>query len=382
MIELKPGNGGYGLEAYDTNTGKYASNVSVSLEDEDTGEKYNFSNFKDFLKQIYGNQFLQTYEEDEEFRKMIHEYKGENGIWQTWEKLLTQEVNRLNAEEEARNTNVEFYATATEVADNAHKFFTKELIDEMFEKNLFSVGTLNYTKDGSGSGGCNGIAELFRIARYGKTKMKPITEQEFYDKCGVFATTNMDDDYQSLYNRIQEVIASKNKCIPIYRGMRMHDLTKDKIALASHYKTDFHPSESIYFTGSGYYGSVIYMSGSQSYVSDWGYAYNKKYLHAYVELNDEYKIAFCPSSQHGNQQMELFKRYEYKTFVRNLETSMKNMGYNSRQINDVSRNVENQIKYNVGFVAMLFGYDGLCGEDGQFDQLNMAKIKCVDEGWF
>lgn len=380
MIELKPGNGGYGLEAYDTTTGKYASNVSVSLEDEDTGQKYNFSNFKDFLKQIYGNQFLQTYEEDEEFRKMIHDYKGENGIWQTWETLLRQEVDRLNAEEEARNTNVEFYATAMEVANNAHKFFTKELIDEMFEKDVFLFG-LSYKKDGTGSS-CNGIAELFRIARYGKTKMKPITRQEFDEKCGIFAENEIYGDYDELYERIQEVKASENKCIPIYRGMRIHNITDDKIALASHYKTDFHSKESIYFTGSGYYGSVIYMSASKSYVSDYGYAYNKNYLNAYVELNDDYKIAFCPNSYTGNKQMENFKKYESKIFIRNLENSMKNMGYSQSQISEVSGNVYAQIEDNVGFIAMLFGYDGICGEDGQFDQLNMSKVKCVDEGWF
>ena len=379
MIELKPGNGGYGLEAYDTTNGQYASNVSVSFETKD-GQKYSFSNFKEFLKTIGGNDYLNYYEEDEDFRKIVHETK--DGPWAFYEKLLRQEVDRLNAEESARlNNNVEFYATAMEVANNAHKFFTKELIDEMFEKDVFLFGNLDYNKDGSSEGSCNGIAELFRIARYGNTKMKPITRQEFDEKCGIFAKTDVSHDYSGVYNRIQEVKSSPNKCMPIYRGMSIYDVNKDKTALTSHYKTDFSPSESIYFTGGGYYNSVIYMSASTSYVED-NYAYNGLYLHAYVELNDDYKIAFCPNSYHGNQQMENFRNYEFKTFTKNLEKSMTDMGYSRTQIMDVTGAIENQIKHNVGFVAMLFGYDGICGKSGQLDQLNMAKVKCVDEGWF
>lgn len=379
MIELKPGNGGYGLEAYDTTTGKYASNVSVSFEAND-GQKYSFDNFKDFLKTIGGDDFLKVYEEDEDFRKMIHEAK--DGPWAFYEKLLKQEVDRLNTEEKAKlNNNVEFYATSTEVANNAHKFFTKEVIDMMFEKDAFLFNELNYAKDGSSDGNCNGIAELFRIARYGTAKMKPITRKEFDEKCGEFAKENVYQSFDDVYMRIKEVKKSPNKCIPLYRGMSEDDEEKDKIMLASHYQSDFNPSESIYFTGGGYYGSVIYMSASENYVKNW-YSYTNNYLRAYVELNDDYKIAYCPDSYTGDQQMENFRKYESRTFIRNLEISMKNMGYSQTQIADVAGNIETQIKHNVGFVAMLFGYDAICGESGQLDQLNMAKVKCVDEGWF
>lgn len=381
MIELKPGNGGYGLEAYDTETGKYASNVSISVEDEN-GQKHSFANFKDFLKTVCGNQFLQQYEDDEEFRKMIHEYQGDDGLWQVYESLLRQEVDKLNAEEIAIKTNVEFFETSTEVAANAYKFFTKEVIDDMLSKDILKNNYLKYTKDGSGWGSCNKMAELFRIARYGNTKMQPITKQEFLTKCGDFATNDISHSYSGIYNRIQEVKSSPNKCVPLYRGMSISDKKKDQVALASHYKTDFDPSESLYFTGSGYYESVIYMSGSESYVK-YGYSNTRQYLHAYVELNDDYKIAYCPKSHKGNKEIENFINHDYKTFVVNLVDHMQKNGYDLVTSYDFANLVEEQITdRNIGFVAMLFGYDGICGDDGQFDQLNMAKVKCVDEGWF
>ena len=36
---------------------------------------------------------------------------------------------------------------------------------------------------------------------------------------------------------------------------------------------------------------------------------------------------------------------------------------------------------NLGFVAMLFGYDAILGQAGQLDILNMKKAYIVDEGW-
>ena len=391
MIELKPGNGGYGLEAYDTETGKYADSVSVSFKDENGNSYDNLKNFKDFLKVIGGQQMVDLYDEDEEFRKMIHDYQGDDGFWQVWEKMLRAEVDNTNRREELAKQREILYETSMDVANNAHNFFTREVIDDIINHSGYRFNSLNYNKDGSSYGGANLIAEKFREARYGSERMIPISQKELEQKCGPYSqrfefsdSWSESNNYFEAKERLEE-IKKNGYHIPIYRGIGCETVQEDKIAITSFFKKDFNPSESVAFTGSGYYDSVIYMSISARYAED--YSQTGLLVKACVDPNN-LKIADLDSAHIGTAQMENFMNNDYKIFVKNLEAKMLKDGYSNSETKQFCEKIEEQCSRtswgrpnNLGFVAMLFGYDAILGQAGQLDILNMKKAYVVDEGW-
>jgi hypothetical protein len=230
-------------------------------------------------------------------------------------------------------------------------------------------------------------AEIFREARYGKERMNPISELEWKKKSGKYVDTEKmqytgteRQRYYKLKDRIEK--CKKDGCaLPIYRGTGVSGVLEDKIAITSHFKKDFNDSESVAFTGHGYYDSVIYMSAIEDYAKR--YSSTGKVVQACIDLNDDLKILYMHDGGNSLKEIENFKdNGDYKIFINNLKNSMDNLGYDQNTINDFTYKISNNCRYNTGFVAMLFGYDALCGDAGQFDILNMKKVYAVDKGWF
>lgn len=357
MIVLKEGKGGYGLQPYDDETGKWVE-VAVSA-----------GNTKCYNMEDYAKAVLSEHGLWDRFSNMPEERQKaylDKKIRPAYEKLLNAEIGKLNRQ---KGVFGQFYDTPEALAEAMPKMFGKEYVDE-FDK---------APKKGEYLGQKKGYpyvpigCHLLQKMRYGDVKFNPIDEAEFQQMAmNAYNGGRVSGSWESF--AVNQVKAGRN--IVIWRGMH-YDRADDADLYENVFRgfvdsEDDNPQMAVSLLGGGCFDTVIYMSSQRSYSRGFAnYTGHGMLAHAIFDSKD---AKVCAESDVYDvvrncqaawaQCKDAVKQY----FIDNFPDRSKEL-YSS-----ISSRIKSGDK---GFCLMLAGYDALaCGQGNgnQLDVLNPGKV--------
>jgi len=376
MIQFKPGNGGHGPEAYDTDTGQYVE-VECSIE----GQSFKgWEELRDLILNSDPNLKL-DYDNNTAQRAAIEDYiKNE-----LYGPLLEEAINNKNAEASGQV----FFKDSLDAAENGYKIFTSNFFDEY--KKLSSGGEILINKNSGYK--VNAIACCLQNLRYPKKKMNKISESQ----------------YQALMNDVNGSISSSGNGtiiqqrnylrnnpngFPVWRGMGLSytsSVIEKNNVVKSYYDENSPYISTLAHSGhGGYYGSVTYMSMSSDYAEDYNYSWSSTpgvLVKGFVKNPANLKILECPLTDSGsysdrcNANIKEINDFRLRsaTFINNVKNQIQKYGKMSpSEENDFISKLENGIRKDPGLCGIIMGYDAIMGSSSQFDILNPGIVDIVE----
>lgn len=380
-VLTKKGNGGHGLEAYDSETGKYVE-VSVSFNGQ---EIENWQHLRDVLLEA-NPQWKQAYDSDSSVAEQFDNYIQD----EIYAPLVEQSVNEMNENAKAQT----IFSTPTETADNLDTFFTNKMVDDLLNNGILKSNTIavNPYKP---SYIVSTWAACFQKNRYkGNCRMNPISQQEYDSRRKNFPTLQLSS--YAYFHETKDYINSADE-IPLSRCCLSYNSNPN---LADEVRRSFWDENSKIHSvlshaggvNCSYYGTCIYMlTGGHDWDDD-----ASVIVHG-IAKPKEMKILENPN--HGILPPEI-QEFIYRlssnwtqikgNIVNKLVSTGKCDNAQAGQIADSfyyqalegnKREVKGVLggrhNVDVGFCAMVLGYDALYGEDAHFDILNPNKVDIV-----
>lgn len=370
MWELKPGNGGHGLEPFNTKTGKYEK-IGISL------EGHRIEKWEDLIPLCFDDEQKAMYNE----ASSIEREPIDNFLKEKYEELLSQEIERLNKEESKKGSQA-IFDTVEEALNGAHELFTDELLN-FCEKNatVSSGKNLNYScvvkpYDSAPIYSTPLLSKALQMYRYPKNKFGEIDEKEYSQ---LHSTANKELYNASIertygitaFNKAKEIINTSNNVI-VARGIRMINNSTQK---EDYYKsvTDKSVEGCVLASAGGFYGSVAYFSMNKNYAKRCSSDYKYGIFEGVIEDIKNKKILYFPEHYDASSCPEIHEfRVKKDIFLNKLRDQIKGKISNEE---DFINSVRERITYDAGYVGMLLGYDLLLGERAQLDVLNPSAIR-------
>ena len=352
LYELKLGNGGHGLEPFNTKTGKYEK-LSFSFEgnDIDSWQTLRDLMFDEGQKEMYDNA-------DQSIKDEI-----DNVAKEAYEGLLKDEVDVLN------RTRV--FDTPQECVDNIGDLLTPDMINEILPNIKKSTWGDYYCEqleaDPNSSYYVETIPALFQNSRYRKTKMNKISETDFNNTISnidVFDRYSYNDDMDIYLN----YVSNYDKVI-VYRGLSVDNSDARRVHQGF---VEDGPNLTKSLIGSGMYDSVIYMTMDENYASDYDDGLVVKGL-----ANTKGKKIKIGYDEYGsNGEVEQLRNRDVQ-FKNNIVSSCVKMGYSQSDADKIGEVFRRQLNNDFGFCLMLLGYDAAILDGHQFDILNPDIVDLV-----
>ena len=363
LYELKQGNGGHGLEVYNTETGKYEK-IEFEIEGNkiDSWETLRDLSLDSSQKSIYDSA-------DANFKAEVDNY-----IKDQYSELLKQEVGRLNRNYEVRN--VKKFDNVEEFLNNIDLVITPKLCGDLLD--IFSTKGNLCNLSGRA---VNSFAIALHKNRY-PFSMNEVSKEEYEEKTknvSVFDYTN---------EKISDYVKN-NEVIPVYRnyktasmGGKTLDGLKEQLLSSKEDKYD-----TLLGRSTGNMGSVIYMSPDTVRINNLVWSadfqikgYVEKSKAKILELNDDTRF----DTQNPVIQSFISRRGEIVNKTRSLLIQNNVPSIQAEKICDSLLNclgVEKNsfgnvlnVSPDVGVIAMLMGYDAVTGNKYEFDILNPGIV--------
>lgn len=355
MITLKEGLGGYGLQPYDDETGKYVDvNITVGGRE--------IKNLDEYARAILeANDLWDRFSAlSDEKRKAYLDKK----IRPSYERMLQSEIDYMNKKNGPFG---KFYETDKDLADAMPAMFGKEWADTF----------LNTPRNGAYLAQTNGYrgvpigAHILQTMRFGDTKFRPIDEDEFLE---MSENAYNGGRFVGRWDEFAARTAENGTNIVIWRGMHYRRSTDqqrfDDIFRSYVDSPEEGESLNLSLLGSGCFDSVIYMSSQRSYSES--YSNGGMLAHAIFKPGKDVKVAMerdLYKIQQRCQNAWNQRKGEIKQFL------MDNYPNDSKEIYSSISSLINS--GDDGFCCMLCGYDALaCGQGNgnQFDILNPRNV--------
>ena len=266
LYELKTGNGGHGLEPFNTVTGKYEK-VSFDFE----GDKIDsWESLRDLMLDMSQQRIYSA--SDDEFKKQVDDY-----IKEQYEALLQGEIDRLNKEYAQSQSGVEFYNSVDDMIENVSNYITDDVFNFAIKKGAYSTTSdFRYIRS---------IAIAMHKSRYANLKMKKLSINDFDS-----ATANMEDIpgvKSGAYQYIENDYLRKNDRVLVHRGIqtnKMPDEIYNEYTEGVFGSADVgNGTDTILGNSGGMYGTTIYMTTHEPY--SLGYEDGFK-MQGYIDLKN------------------------------------------------------------------------------------------------
>lgn len=380
--ELKTGNGGHGLEAYDKNTGKYTK-LSFYYEGEkiDSWEDVKNLAFKldPSLKSSYDSADTVL---KEEFDNQMKDFHGE---------LMKEYVGNLEQEDFERPQVI--FHTDMELLENAPGLITKDFFDKFEQLGGLDDGYVKRTEGDPDSDYVEVLSLLMQESRYPNRKMKPISEQEWDSLFANHKTLPKNCDYDTGYNYLM----SNMKTLPIFRGVKSRVDSVQKIH-DGHFEDGPGLARTLLSRrGTGYYGSVTYMSMSQNYGEGYKSNTGGLFLKGYVEPSKLNVLFFDRGDYTGDSNPiiktlrrdmieEIYGPYgtthrkkdiSKSSVLSKIYNNLKSWGVDDSKAKKFTEYFQSRVMSDTGLCAMMMGYDAIFADGNQFDILNPSVVKLV-----
>lgn len=356
LYELKTGNGGHGLEPFNTVTGKYEK-VSFDFE----GDKIDsWESLRDLMLDVSQQQIYSASGDD--FKKQVDDY-----IKEQYEMLLQGEIDRLNKEYARGESGVEFYNSVDDMIENISSYIT----DDVFN---FAVknGTYSSTDDYRS---IRSIAIAMHKSRYSNLKMKKMSIDEFDSE-----TSGMEDipDVScGAYQYIENSYLKNNDKVLVHRGL---STTKTTSQMYDEYTEGiFSPddvakgTDTLLGGSNGMYGTTIYMTTHDEYT--YGYEDGFK-IDGYINLKNRniYYMEDEDDSSGYNSELQTELRSKIPSITSKIRGALLGRGYSQNDIQTFLGQLTAAINGDFGFCCMLMGYDAFTAEGHQLDILNPSIV--------
>ena len=368
MIEFKPGNGGHGPEAYDTETGQYVE-VECSIEGQ------SFKGWEELRDLILNSDpdIKQQYEDNAAQREAIEDYiKNE-----LYGPLLEEAINRKNAE----TTGQLFFNDPIDAALNGHKIFTPSFF-QMYKDKVSGEKVLINPDNGYV---VNGFACCLQNLRYPKKKMNRISRAEYNSLMA--GVSGMVDSGNFSHQSLKRYVANNPNGFPVWRGFTAGGTNIQKV------KESFWDENSPYIStlaharakNCSYYGAVTYMSMSKDYAEDYA---GRALINGFVKNPKSLKILECPLEYYESDTASCNKaireitqfRSRSAEFLNNVKKQAETYGNMSPQeLNNFMLNLRDDIESNPGLCGIIMGYDAIMGSSNQFDILNPGIVSVLED---
>lgn len=387
MIETKPGNGGHGLEAYDTETGKYAS-VSFGFSDptnpanNTTIEKW--EDMKDAMLKWHP-EFKNAIDSGqismEDFENVIKD--------EFWKPSLQQFAEQSNYDGASR---IQF-SSPEDAAKNVHKLFGKKLVST-YLSNLGNAIDMFY---GLGIQ-VNPYKEEYKVSleaacmqmcRYkGNNRMQGISLAEYRQLEKRSIASNIFNRYSLSYLQELHRYVKNSPVILVNRNMGISNENVWKEVKRSFWDPNSKINSilsDVSEKNCSYFGSVCYMSAGTN-VKYSSSSYNHHCILGAVENSPDLKILYNYRVSGDDNQF-----HELDTFRKTINDpnnhTLENLtncfiehgGIPQSNAEKIAKNFLRRMNADCGLCAMIMGYDALCGESYQFDILNPSIVKVVTD---
>lgn len=358
LYELKTGNGGHGLEPFNTVTGKYEK-VSFDFE----GQKIDgWEGLRDLMLDVSQQQIYSGANDD--FKKQVDDY-----IKEQYSKLLEHEVNRLNKDYEIKN--LKRFDTVDDFINNIESVITPQLCNDLSD--IFTQKGSKYTLEGRL---VSSFAVVLQKNRF-PLSMVEVSKEE-YEK-NVKNVPPFDYNYEKIGDYVKN-----NDIIPVYRNLKSYNMNKNLESLKNQFlnsKTDKY--DTMLGRCSGNLGSVIYMSPDTNRINGLfrgdiqikGYVEKRKAK--ILELNNETK------SNSLNPLIQSFKEKRNDIVAKTRSLLIQN-GVSGDNVNRICDSLLESLGHSkdyydddypdIGVIAMLMGYDAVTGNKYEFDILNPSIV--------
>lgn len=358
LYQLKVGNGGNGLEPFNTETGKYEK---IGFEFE--GNQIDgWESLRDLMldsnqRDIYANA-------DQEFKDEVDNY-----IKEQYNALLQDEVDRLNRDYASKNSGVEFYQTVDDMINNISKFITDDVISFMNEHGDY------FSTDDSRT--VRSIAFMLHKTRYKNQTMNKLSRDEFDDK--TINLSNIPDVFDGADQEVENDYLKTHNMVKLFRGVYLGNKTTSDL-YNEYCEGTFTGDDSVDGTGTvlgayhNMYGTAIYMTTSEDYVG----AYDNGFrLDGYIDNLDSVNIYFMEDeSDSSGRRSELYTELNRKKplISNKIRSDLLARGYSLKDIMTTIAEIESGITNDFGFCCMLMGYDAFTAEGHQLDILNPSIV--------
>lgn len=363
-LNVKLGKGGHGLEVYD-DEGKYAEEFSFDLGGQqikgyDDFRALYFAGSAENAAGQYTAQDLETfYNQSPDFKQQV-----DNDLYPEYNKFLTEAVNEHNAKQ--------VFDSPEEAAKHMHELFVPSLVKNLIDNNIL-------TQDRSVVSGSYKVPTLvacLQMSRYSKNKANVITADEYrsvINTRGAKGNLEEDSPASEIEKYINNALAD-GKCIPVNRCISGISSGDKRAVLESFYEENS-PRHSCLSTYSAMMGTVIYCStGNNTYYT------SAARIDGFVDLSKGYKLLKCPASYYeGGANRKVPEINDFRDKIKNdpdfdnkMLQKFAEAGLDQTSSNTLLEKVKNSISNDMGFCAMLMGYDAIYGLSFQFDILNLA----------
>ena len=375
-LNVKLGKGGHGLEVYDEE-GKYAKEFSFQVGDqiikgyEDFKSLY-FASLAQNSAGQYSVDFLDNlYKSNPNFQEQV-----DAQLYPEYNKALTDAVNDYNAKQ--------VWDTPEEAAQHLEEIFVPSFVN-----NLIENGILNSDRSSVASGyAVDTFAACLQMSRYKRNRANLISKQDYLER----RSTNLMPGHLGDNTPLSETEAyikgaiEQQKDIPLNRdidGVRKGDQAN---VMASFYDENSPRHSCLSANGSGYLGSVIYMS-----TGDYQYSpYSSLSIRGLVRMNDKLRLLECPlkywdsgrySCNNSIPELSRFRNAvrDDPNFNKRMTDKIKEYVSDPGEADIIVRKLRNRLEQDPGFCAMLLGYDAIWGCGYHFDILNLGICDIVEQ---
>lgn len=375
MIEFKPGNGGHGPEAYDTETGQYVE-VECSIEGQ------SFKGWEELRDLILNSDpsLKQEYDNNTAQKAAIEDYiKNE-----LYGPLLEEAIKNKNAE----TTGQVFFNSPLDAAENAHKLFTPKFFDTY--KDLSSGGDILINPNSGYR--VNAIACCLQNLRYPKNKMNKISDSQYQVLMSNVNGSISNSSSGTIINQ-RNYLRNNPNGFPIWRGMGLSyaDMAEKKKVVESYYDEKSPYISTLAHSGQGgYYGSVTYMSMSSNYADSYSSTWSSNpgvLIKGFVKNPASLKILECPLTDSHSYSRDCNRnireindfRARSSTFINNVRNQIQKYGKMSQTEEwEFINKLSTEIQDDPGLCGIIMGYDAIMGSSSQFDILNPGIVDVVE----
>ena len=374
-VSLKLGKGGKGLQPCDEQ-GQY-TNVAVPVFGNDV------FTFEDFIDAVLDHEGALG-----DYRNASQETKDkvDAGLAVEWNALVSDAVEEQNR---ANSPYRKFYETDEEL-----EAALPELLGPTFARKLLEVcGGNAFSENINPSNGdawhkVSSLGAAMQQLRYPQVKNNPITEEEYEDlaKRGVrlesFVGSQTDSwqvqesDIKVLNGAVKDAIANGTP-IMVWRGIGgVSDYAKRAEIVRGMVDDDDDTVKTL--LGSGSYGSVEYTTLWNRY-ADENYSYDGLLMHGIFLGDSTTKVLVLESSDWMAKQEQFNQLYApLEKKKPEILDGLRRAGFTSTEVAQIDGFLT-RANFNIGFLAMLRGYDVVFAEGHQIDVLNAGLLHISEE---
>jgi len=370
QISTKEGFGGYGLQAYDTDDGKYVK-VTLKVGDQTVST---FDEYLHIMKERHPEDADAINAQDPEALSRYSE---------KYSSAFRKKVDKMN---EKRHYN---FNDGKDLFDHMEKLFTPTMVNSLKKmcpngySNQINVSPYrNYTFDA--------VTVAFFNGRFGTAKFNAMSEEEFKElyesdltdkrwtnKKFEFSRTGSKDTYDYLKS------ISAGKHVAWFRGLKHMKDDERLQKVAKGYIGD--PDVLSNLSGSAGAGSGIYSMPSIDVVHtnvDGGYIINSgAVIHGLIKNVADLKIGISPSWEGGNLSDEAKKirglqNHCHDTpFKEKMAKCLQDAGFGDRsECEQMAKTISYKMGNDYGLAAAALGYDIITGYGCEFVILNPACV--------